>query len=140
MKLLTNALFLVVSCITFGQEIDPIEAQLLWETNITAILEENHDRIIDQAEFPLNTFYGDLTPEEFRSSIHDFFTAEVLEDIRRQTPEDFQVIVNADGITAYMLVVMTTTVTEDGEFESATILSFKKEATGWKLYHIDAAG
>lgn len=140
MKLLTHTVFLLLSCVTFGQEIDPVEAQLLWETNITAILEENHELIVDQTEFPLNTFYGDLTSEEFRTSMNDFFTQEVLEDIRQQTPADFQVVVNADGITAYMLVIMTTTITEDGEFESATILSFKKELNGWKLYHIDVAG
>lgn len=140
MKMLTLVLLILVSNLSYSQEIDPVEAQLLWENNITAILEENHELMMDQTIFPLNTFYGELTPDDFRSSINNIFTQEVIEDIRKQTPNDFQVVINDEGITAYMLVVLTTTVTEDGEFESATILCFRKEMNTWKLFHIDAAG
>lgn len=140
MKMLTLVLLMLVSNLSYSQEIDPIEAQLLWDNNITAILEENYELVMDQTIFPLNTFYGELGPDDFLSSIKDIFTNEVIEDIRRQSPNDFQAVINDEGITAYMLVVLTTTVTEDGEFESATILCFRKEINEWKLYHIDAAG
>ena len=52
-------LILVFSPSTFAQVVDVVEAEILWESNIQAILYFDKEKVMNQTVFSRHTFDGD---------------------------------------------------------------------------------
>lgn len=122
-----------------AQEIDLDQADAFWNSNIQAILDGDVAKVVTQTNFPLTTFEGDWTEEEFRSNFEVIFDEVTLADLASQDLTDIQVVEDEEGLT-YMIVLLTTFEIEEEFYESATILSFMEIEGDWKLYRIDIAG
>lgn len=132
--------FILVSPSTYAQGINKTEPQQFWETNIQAILESNVEEVVNQSHFPLNTFEGEWSENDFVDAFEILFSEVELSELRSQSYRDIQMFEDEDGATIYMVVILTETEIEGEYYESATILSFKKFDGQWKLYDIDMAG
>lgn len=129
-----------MSSMAFSQSVDKVEAQAFWETNIQAILNENVDEVVSKSHFPMSTFEGDWTKDDFIDAFEILFGISELTELKTQTFHDIQPVEYEPGEIEYMVVIVTETEIDGELYESATILSFKKFDGVWKLYAIDMAG
>ncbi len=132
--------FLIMSSSLIAQEINKIEPQQFWETNIQAILESDVDKVVSQSYFPMTTFDGDWSEEAFIDAFDMLFDKAVLVELKTQSFRDIQPFEGNGGEMTYMVVIATETEFEGEFYESVTLLSFKKFDGEWKLYDIDMAG
>ena len=136
----TFLLLLVIAPITLAQEIDKDEAQDFWEDNIQAILDLDKEKVMTQTNFPLNTFDGDWDQRAFESGFDLIFNEDLIADLKYQSVRDIQSVEYEPGEITIILDIFSVTEIDGEEFESATILSFKKFEGSWKLYDIKMAG
>ncbi len=132
--------FFIMSSSVIAQEINKIEPQQFWETNIQAILDSDVDKVVRQAHFPMTTFDGDWSEEPFIDAFDMLFDEAVLAELKTQSFRDIQPFEGNGGEMTYMVVIATETEFEGELYESVTLLSFKKFDGEWKLYDIDMAG
>lgn len=132
--------FLILSSNALAQGINKIEPQQFWETNIQAILNGDVEEVISQSHFPMSTFEGDWSKNDFSDAYDILFGEAELAELRTQTYRDIQPVEYEPGEMTYMIVIVTETEIDGEVYESATILSFKKFDGAWKLYDIDMAG
>lgn len=132
--------FFIMSSSVIAQEINKIEPQQFWETNIQAILDSDVDKVVSQAHFPMTTFDGDWSEEPFIDAFDMLFDEAVLAELKTQSFRDIQPFEGNGGEMTYMVVIATETEFEGELYESVTLLSFKKFDGEWKLYDIDMAG
>lgn len=136
----TFLLLLVIAPITLAQEIDKDEAEDFWEDNIQAILDLDKEKVMTQTNFPLNTFDGDWDQRAFESGFDLIFNEDLIADLKYQSVRDIQSVEYEPGEITIILDIFSVTEIDGEEFESATILSFKKFEGSWKLYDIKMAG
>lgn len=138
--LIASTILFLMSSMAFSQSVDKVEAQAFWETNIQAILNENVDEVVSKSHFPMSTFEGDWTKDDFIDAFEILFGISELTELKTQTFHDIQPVEYEPGEIEYMVVIVTETEIDGELYESATILSFKKFDGVWKLYAIDMAG
>lgn len=134
------AAIFVLNSNSFAQGIKKTEPQHFWDTNIQAIIDGDVDEVVRQSNFPMSTFEGKWSKNEFIDAFEILFDESSVEELKSQSYRSIQPMEDSPGVMVYVVVI--TTLTEmDGEiFESSTILSFKKFEEDWKLYDIDMAG
>ena len=136
----TFLLLLFIAPIALAQEIDKDEAEDFWEDNIQAILDLDKEKVMTQTNFPLNTFDGDWDQRAFESGFDLIFNEDLIADLKYQSVRDIQSVEYEPGEITIILDIFSVTEIDGEEFESATILSFKKFEGSWKLYDIKMAG
>ncbi len=130
-------LFISVSQFSFSQLSDEEEAEIIWETNIQAILDLDKKKVLSQTVFPLNTYKGVWNRSTFISDFDFIFNTDLLKDLKYQDVRDLQPSEEESGELAFILIVMTFTEIDGEDFESSTIFSFKKFEGDWKMYNIE---
>ena len=132
--------FLLLSSSAIAQSVNKIEPQQFWETNIQSIIDGDIDAVVSQSYFPMSTFEGEWSKNDFMDAFEVLFDETTLAELRSQTYREIQPVEYNPGEITYMVVIVTETEIDGEYYESATILSFKKFDGVWKLYDIDMAG
>lgn len=132
--------FLLFSSSVFAQGLNKMEPQQFWDTNIQSILDNDMEKVVSQSHFPMTTFNGDWSEEEFMDGYDLIFDELFLAELQKQTFRDIQAFEEGGGMMTYMVVVTTVTEYEGEVYENSTLLSFKKFDGEWKLYDIGVAG
>ncbi|MFT5860875.1 MAG: hypothetical protein ACI865_002991 [Flavobacteriaceae bacterium] len=141
MKLIyTFLLLLAIAPASSAQEVDEDEAEIFWEDNIQAILDLDKEKVMSQTNFPLSTFDGDWDSKAFESGFDLIFNEDLIAQLKYESVRSIQPVEYEPGEMTYMLVILSSTEIDGEQFESATMLSFKKYEGSWKLYRIDMAG
>ncbi|MFT5777280.1 MAG: hypothetical protein ACI837_000211 [Crocinitomicaceae bacterium] len=147
MKILFPLLLILFSAPTaHSQKINREEAEAFWVSTIYPIMDMDIPTALNNVNYPISTYLGNRTKEDFTGDYNDIFTPEILKALGKSSIDDIQIVDYQSGELTYMLVLMTVYKVEDdtdmegSEMESATILSFKKFDGVWKLYNVDIAG
>ena len=122
-----------------AQDLDTDEGVDFWAWYISPILQYNVDEVIRQSSFPLATYEGDLSEEEFRELFPVIFDETTLETLSYMDHNSIQVL-GYDEYTVYRVTIYSEFEIDGEYFETATILSFKQEFGAWKMFRIDIAG
>ena len=131
---------LLMNANAFAQGIKRTEPQEFWETNIQAIISGDVDQVVKQSYFPMSTFEGDWSEEDFIDAFDILFDESTIAALPSMTYRDIQTPDEGSRNLEYILVVSTSTEIDGELYESALILSFSKIEGEWMLYHIDMAG
>ena len=122
-----------------AQDLDSDEGVDFWAYYISPILQYEVDQVIDQATFPLETYEGDLSEEEFRDLFPVIFDETTMESLSYLDYTAVQVL-GYDEYTVYRITILTEFEMDGEYYETATILSFRQENGNWKMFSIDIAG
>lgn len=136
----TLLLLLTLAPVTIAQEIDEDEAEVFWEENIQPILDLDKDKVTSQTNFPLLVFDGEWDEKMFASEYDSIFNKDLLADLKYHSIRDLDFDADESGEIYFILSVLSITEMDGEQFESATILYFKRFDGIWKLYKVVMAG
>ena len=122
-----------------AQDLDSDEGVDFWAYYISPILQYEVDQVVNQASFPLETYEGDLSEEEFRDLFPVIFDETTMESLSYLDYTAVQVL-GYDEYTVYRITILTEFEMDGEYYETATILSFRQENGNWKMFSIDIAG
>ena len=122
-----------------AQDLDSDEGVDFWAYYISPILQYEVDQVVDQTSFPLSTYEGDLSEEEFRDLFTVIFDETTMDALSYMDYTSVQVF-GYDENTVYQISILTEFEIDEEYYETATILSFRQENGSWKMFQIDIAG
>lgn len=130
---------LCVSAPVKAQDLDTDAGVQFWAWHISPILQYDVDEVIRQSSFPLSTYEGDLSEDEFRGLFTTIFDETTIEALSYLDHTVIQVL-GYDEYTVYRITIFSAFEIDGEYYETATILSFKQEYGLWKMFRIDIAG
>jgi hypothetical protein len=150
MKALSSLLFLLLFSVAFSQKADLATVQKFWDNNIMEIVRLDKEKIIEHTAFPVSGSWGyaieleggpeDWSNDDYKNNLDKIYNEELRVKLRGMNYNSLVHHTDENGELNFILQLTFETITDDGTFESATLLYFKKYEGIWKLYQIEHAG
>jgi hypothetical protein len=150
MKALTTLLFSILFSLAFAQKADLATVQNFWDNNIMEIVRLDKEKILEHTAFPVTGSWGyaieldggpeDWKNDDYTNNLDKIYNEELRIKLRGMNYNSLVHHMDDDGELNFILQLSFETVTDDGTFESATLLYFKKYDGIWKIYQIEHAG
>jgi hypothetical protein len=150
MKTLILLLFASLSLVSFGQKANLATVQGFWDTNIMEIIRLEKEKIIEHTSFPVSGSWGyaieleggpeDWSDEDYKNNLEKIYNEELRTILKGMNYNSLVHHTDENGDLNFIIQINMETTTDEGTFESATLLYFKKYDGIWKLYQIEHAG
>ena len=126
-------------CIGFSvkaQEVDFYQARAFWSSNVLPIIDGRLEMVVKQVNFPLTTYLGEWTEEQFRANYATLFDDESIEDLSSQDFTNMKIVEDENGFS-YLVGIIKLREIDRQLFSNMTVLYFRKFDCDWKLYRVD---